>query len=366
MPLRKSSKTSLASIATELRCTPSTVVSTTPAPNWAVTAYDATIDVFDSDEPPIRRRVVTPDEALSISKRFGKRVVLVAESLEELPGRTIYPIPHILIAYGAVPANAIILSFSCKEAVELVIPKMIANSNLLLADRIGSAAPNIIDENNPSTMLYAYNSVEDLQWQIECTSEIPSSVRNWVDARFFAAFILDCCYLGRGCPVGLDFRYHINRIVSGTVDMPEFISRITGGIIQMPSDVSDLTPIPKWREKMLWNLRSEHRTQQAFKREERFRDRFSVRPFLHQNEDLAKFMSNLQSIKYAMKELIYAYDRGADNTVPDIRYDAPDAPNRLSDIMDELGMTNTIRGICMGIPVQDLILFPHGTQSRET
>lgn len=370
-----------------------------PVPNlskWTASAYDKNMDSASAGEEnikptfrvslgedgaplgvgviaqqfPIRHSDISFEKASEIASKYSYKTYLVSEHIDD-PYRFLpLPVAYYLIAYGALPADAFILSFNHVGAAKDELDLLIDEGCTLIEDDIHFGQPAIISyedsnsaegEVSDSSSLGSIFALDDgtlAGVRLEYVGKLPKSVTDWAALQFFATFILNCCFIGRGCPAGYDLRYHVKALASDLPLMREFVDRITFGKKQIPDSISEAS-IPNWREELLWKTRSTHRFFHALTRDENFRERFSFAPFSLQVPELASFVSLAEDMGYAMIEMLYAYERGKDNTLKDIKYDEPGAPDALAKMIEDLGMRDIVDALTIGIPVRDLFLSPH-------
>lgn len=330
---------------------------------WSLTWYSSELSNTDS---PILSKSIDVKKALNVASKQKEKLLLVNHTScfrESLPPRHEATPMKMLFAYGAVPKDAILLGYvDSQESKEFIEPMLNAGARMLV-DNILENPPTEVLASSKAIMYKISprplsSSVYLTTLRCDWTGKMPESVVNWVNARYVSSIILKCCFLGRGCPAGVDIKMEIESLAQRQELMEEFIDAIFNGTLSIPSEISEAKLLP-WRQHALWEYRSYNRFIQAFKQGEKFRESFGIFPMRYQSDKINKLYGLFDDIEIIIREMLYEYCHGKDNAITDILWTDSNAPNLLHARLDEIGATEFIDAICKGVPLEALIRHRH-------
>lgn len=308
---------------------------------------------FTSDDAynsPIRTRYVLHSEADGIVDKYADKICLVSEELPDIYGRSKIAAPEALIAMGAIPIGSMVMSFDHLFNVHEELERFETMGVSLFAGGILSTAPNTEDLQMPS--VYIADTVEDMQFVYDYTGELPKEVVDWVNIRSYAADILNCCYIGRGAPAGVNLREQIEAMAEDLGLLKQFVEAVSSGTRTLP-DMENVV-LPTWQGNMLWDLKIHQHFQKALKQSENFREFFHFSPFVFQSPDMRIVDQEFCNIRTLMREMIYTYEKGEENNIADVIWTQA-GPAQLCDALDEIGVLSSIEAYLRGVPFEDVL-----------
>lgn len=301
----------------------------------------------------IRTRPITREKAYEIVERHTDSVYLVSEEIHSIqfPGwEPVVAAPELAIAMEIIPLGAPILSFYDMEQVENDIGYFQELGARLLNTGIEDAPSPFDFESVPDVVVI--NAAQDMRLQYEWTKGVPKHVADWINLRFYALNILNCCYIGRGAPTGVNLKEQADMMSQNLELLGRFVDAITSSSRALPE--FDNTRLPEWQEKILWDARINSHFQKALKQSENFREYFHFPPLVYQFPELAVADDEFKNIRELMRQMIYAYERGEENNIPDIIW-TETGPNQMSDALDEMGIVSSIDAYLCGVPFEDIM-----------
>lgn len=302
----------------------------------------------------IHSRPIDYGEAREITAKYKERVYLVSEEIEEndsIIGEPLIRLPELLIAMEAVPVGNMVISFDDRQRVGEELPSLVANGAHLLNDMIYQSVESLPGPDD-SENAYVVDIVGDARPRFDWTGAVPPHIVDWVNLRFYAMSILNCCYIGRGAPTGVNLREQADMMSSNLELLGEFVAAVTSGLRELPE--MKVPHLPAWQERMLWESRLSHHYQKALKQSESFREFFHYAPITCQRPEVSVAEEEFKNINQLMRHMMYAYEKGEENDIDDIIWTAS-GPAQMAEALDEIGAISTIEAYLMGVPIDDLM-----------
>lgn len=328
---------------------------------YRLTMFIADKPVEGEEDNFIHTRPISRDKAYEIVQKHKSNVYLVSEEIQSqiyIGGKPLIGLPELAIAMEIVPLGKPILSFAdyknVKEDLEYFqsLGAHLLNTGIEDAPALGNDASS---ENKgiitvPDVVIIG--SVQDMLLQFEWTHGIPPHVADWINLRFYAMSILSCCYIGRGAPTGVNLFEQANMIAEDTDLLSRFVDAISTSNRALPPFNSKR--LPAWQEKILWESRINSHFQKALKQSENFREYFYYPPLIYQDPNMAAVDEEFKVIRDLMRQMIYIYEKGEENNIPDIIW-AEAGPHQMCDALDEIGIVSSIDAYLCGVPYEDII-----------
>lgn len=301
----------------------------------------------------IHTRPLARDTARDIVERHKDKVYLVSEEVDSNKfsyGEPLTRLPELAIAMEVVPLGNPVISFQEEDNVAADLEYFQSLGAHVLNRKIVDATdPLDVGEKPPAVVTGA---VRDMLLQFEWTSGVPKRVSDWINLRFYAMGILNCCYIGRGAPVGVNLKEQADMMCEDTELLGRFVDAISSSNRTLPDFGSGR--LPAWQEKMLWEARIDNRFQKALKQSENYREYFHYPPLAYQFPELAAVDEEFRNIRELMRHMIYAYEKGEENNIPDVIW-TDTGPQQMSDALDEIGIVSSIDAYLCGVPFEDVL-----------